>query len=160
MKKACLVIFMLLLLVAGQSCAAEIWTATVTEVVDGDTLLVKRASKPECIRLAGIDAPESDQSGGPRACYLARDMAKVGDTVQVRALARDKYGRIIAWVSTADGRDMSRTLVTLGAAWAECKELRPVQKRAQDAHIGIWAVPDPIHPRHWRKGDRAKAGIK
>ena len=80
--------------------------ATVTRVVDGDTIIVSLDGRSERVRLIGIDTPETVSPVKPVQCYgkQASDHMKAllppGTAVQlVRDVeARDVYGRLLAYV--------------------------------------------------------------
>ncbi len=76
----------------------------VSRVVDGDTLEVEGIGR---IRLRGLDTPEvygQVESGGPRASAYMKHLAE-GKDVNVELLnEKDKYGRNIAHVYSADGK--------------------------------------------------------
>ncbi|MGE0179006.1 MAG: thermonuclease family protein [Sphingomonas sp.] len=92
---------------------------TVAWVADGDTM---RCRGGQLVRLAGIDAPERGACPRWRRCVEGN-----GDAARraLIALARNRtfrcapvgrsYNRVVAWCS-ADGRDLSCTMVAAGAA--------------------------------------------
>jgi len=82
-----------------------------------------RAASGERIRIAGIDAPETQRgqakcrreiAAGRAATATARGLLQ-GRTVRLGRLGRS-YNRTVARV-TLDGRDVAGALVRLGAAW-------------------------------------------
>ena len=101
--------------------------ATVTEVVDGDTIGVRARiwlgqSIAVRVRVAGIDAPELRG-----ACALETAMARrardevtrraLGQDVQLWEIAYDKYGgRVVARVTLPDGADLAGALLEAGLA--------------------------------------------
>lgn len=103
--------------------------ATVIDVVDGDTLVVRAhiwldQSVETRIRLLGIDAPEKrgrcpeERAGAARAEAFVRDVV-LGREVRLRDLHHDKYGgRVLARIETADGADLGDALVRLRLARA------------------------------------------
>jgi micrococcal nuclease len=78
-------------------------------VPDGDTVYVRTADQRERVRLIGIDTPERGECDAGKATALARRLALgravelVGDPTQAR---RDRFGRLLAYVSLPDGRDL------------------------------------------------------
>lgn len=109
----------------------------VARVIDGDTLVVA-SSPPVTVRVLGIDCPELHanakcfrdereglgdcRAGLPRgraAATRARELV-AGAAVTLEParpgveLARDRYGRTLAYVRLPDGRDFGLVLVTEG----------------------------------------------
>jgi endonuclease YncB( thermonuclease family) len=78
-------------------------SATVVRVLDGDTVILDvdlgfyMRARMSC-RLAGINAPEHNQPGGPEAKAALTELLSRGD-VTVRSVHADKYaGRFDAYV--------------------------------------------------------------
>jgi micrococcal nuclease len=110
----------------GNGAACEGGSARVVTVVDGDTIKVRLADGTrETVRLVGIDTPESRRPGTPVECgakraaselrrlVLRRDVELVRDRTQA---ARDRYGRMLAYVDVA-ARDAGEEMVRRG--WAK-----------------------------------------
>jgi endonuclease YncB( thermonuclease family) len=126
-------------------------------VVDGDTIRI--AGVP--IRLAGIDAPEkaqtcTDPNGGAWLCGAAatrqlRERIR-GQNVTCRPRALDRYGRVVATCSLADGSDLNAWLVRGGWAVASGFSRIYVSEEAEAiaAKRGIWAGSF-ITPAEWRR---------
>lgn len=130
--------------------------ATVTGVTDGDTIRVRIAGQPdERVRLIGVDSPELDD-----AREKVRFMAFLAKRFAYSRLyqapvellpgpeTRDSYGRLLAFVRTADGRIFNVTLVREGYATAFLKfpfdealrrELKAAETEARRAGRGLWA---------------------
>jgi micrococcal nuclease len=129
----------------------------VTHVVDGDTLDVEIGDTEERVRLIGVDTPESVAPNRPVQCYGAEASAYLASLVPegtpVRlerdAVARDQYGRLLAYVYRADD-DMlvNRALieqgyadaVTYGDNEALYPELVAAEAAARDGGRGLWGV--------------------
>jgi micrococcal nuclease len=93
---------------------------TVTYVVDGDTLDVRLAGGgQEWVRLIGIDTPERGACYASNATAAARRFAS-GRRVVLRSDAtqdtRDRYGRLLAYVSVDGKNDLGYRLVRDGYA--------------------------------------------
>ena len=125
-------------------------------VIDGDTIEISG----QRIRLAGIDAPESRQSCGPRAetwpCGRRAAMAladRVGTrTVRCAQQGKDRYRRLIA-VCRAGGEDLSAWMVEEGWAMAYrrySKSYVTAEDEARMSGRGIWQGPF-IPPWEYRK---------
>jgi micrococcal nuclease len=100
--------------------------ATVVTVIDGDTLEVRIAGRHERVRLIGIDTPETVhptkpvECFGPEASTRTAELLPVGSVVLLQrdVEARDRYDRLLAYVTTADGTDVNVALVQEGFAEA------------------------------------------
>lgn len=126
--------------------------ATVTRVVDGDSLWVRpeAGAPPLRLRLVGVDAPEICQPHGAesRDALTAR-LALAGRQVRVRLLGRDSYERWLAQVRTADG-DVAAWLVHQGLAWNDGAFARQ-EHAARRQRLGVFAQPEPERPRDFRR---------
>ena len=93
--------------------------ATVISIGDGDTLRVEEAGRKLTIRVACIDAPEMAQAPyGQQARQALQTLLPVGSTVTLKIQTKDRYGRTVAEVFSADGRNAGLTLVQQGNAFA------------------------------------------
>jgi endonuclease YncB( thermonuclease family) len=138
-------------------------SAKVVGITDGDTIVVADAAgTQESVRLAGIDAPEHDQSFGSQSTqYLASLVS--GKNVTLECENERSYGRIICKVLLSDGDDASLDQVKAGMAW-HYKQYEDEQSAAdRDAYaasecgamkskIGLWSDPHPILPQDFRHG--------
>lgn len=143
-------------LVLPAQAAAQLWQARVQYVVDGDTLFVTPAAggRRVKLRLRGMDAPESCQPGGEAARRVLRALAQ-GEQVQVRVLARDRYGRSVADVWRAsDGVNLAERMVSEGWAWSDARKDSPYamqQVAAQVARRGVFAQAGALRPAEFRR---------
>ena len=129
--------------------------ATVTKVVDGDTIEVRVGGEEEKVRLIGIDTPETHGPGGLRECFgaeatrRAEALLPAGTGVRlVRDVEpRDRYGRLLAYVyRTEDGLFVNLALAVEGYAAtltyppnvAHAKELDAATRTARRADRGLW----------------------
>ncbi len=112
---AILPLFLGIALVASHALAAD-FTGRVVGVSDGDTITVLHNGKGERIRLHGIDCPEKRQAFGKRA-KQATSRLVYGQTVTVRDMGQDRYGRTVGEVLLPDGRNLNHDLVKAGFAW-------------------------------------------
>jgi micrococcal nuclease len=138
-------------------------------VVDGDTLEVELGDETEPVRLIGIDTPESVATDRPNECYgeeaSEQLAALIPEGTQVRLErdleARDRYGRLLAYVYRADdGLFVNHDLVAGGFAeampyppnTAREADFYTAQTAAQQANAGLWGacgsadVPLPNQP--------------
>ncbi len=123
---------------------------SVKTVYDGDTILLENGEK---VRYLGIDAPEIDHDGGRSGylAYAARDLnqAAIGGN-KVRLVpdreARDRHGRLLAYVFLEDGTMLNALLVRRGLAHVLRKMpndrywdlLLGKQREAMREKVGIW----------------------
>jgi endonuclease YncB( thermonuclease family) len=140
----------------------------VERVVDGDTLDIAG----QRIRLAGIDAPEWDQTctepdGGLWRCgAAATDLLASsvrGQRVACRPEARDRYDRIVATCSADGGGhgDLGEALVEAGLALGTDR-YRSDEAKARERALGMWRGKFAT-PAQWRAGagrdDQTERGI-
>lgn len=135
----------------------------VTRVSDGDTVWVTDAAGKHKIRLAKIDAPESDQPYGKESTkFLSRLV--YGKVVEVEWMGRDRYGRILGIVylkRDAVKVDVNLEMVKTGNAWHysyhdNMAAYVEAENDARTAKRGLWASPNPINPYQWRKVKRGR----
>ncbi len=72
----------------------------VKSIIDGDTIIISNGVR---VRLRNLDTPERGHTGYEQA---KRDLAKIippGTPVTVCSYARDKFGRLVADVSSKSG---------------------------------------------------------
>lgn len=133
----------------------DTWTGRCVGVSDGDTISVILNSKPQKIRLYGIDAPESKQAFGTRAKQFTSQMV-FGKAVTVYSKGKDRYNRVLGWVFV--GRTcVNAEIVKNGLAWwykqyspKEVK-LQQLESEARTAKRGLWADKAPVAPWNFRK---------
>ncbi len=132
-------------------------TATIIEVIDGDTVVVGLSGRDETVRLLGIDTPETKHPTTPPECFgaeaSARTAALLAPGTEVRlerdVEARDMFGRLLAYVhTTAEGTFVNLALVREGAAdvliispnQAYATDLRAAAAEAREAGRGLWGA--------------------
>lgn len=148
-----LLLCLVLCCAAGSVLAAE-FSAKVIAVLDGDTVLVKRANGLVKIRLAEIDAPEKAQTFGETSRRSLSDMVS-GKQVRIVSQAVDQYGRMVAHLAV-NGLDVNAEQIRRGMAWEYSnyhsnRALIALQEEARQAPRGLWALSDPVPPWEWRK---------
>ncbi|UHA74445.1 thermonuclease family protein [Paenibacillus sp. 481] len=129
--------------------------ATVTDVVDGDTIEIEMDGKTEKVRLLLVDTPETKhphkpvQPFGPEASNYAKKQLQDRDVeVEIDVSARDKYGRLLAYI-WVDGKLFNEELLREGLARVAyvyppnvkyVDQFREVQAEAHKAERGIWSI--------------------
>lgn len=108
------------------------YKATVRSVHDGDTIHadislgfgLSKGSEDSMpgvlLRLAGCNARELSEDGGPEARERLKELLPVGTQVVLRTIKPDKFGgRYDAQIELPDGRDLVAVLIAEGwvAAW-------------------------------------------
>jgi len=144
-------------------------TATVERVVDGDTLEISLNGLKEKIRLIGVDTPESHQSAkldrdaertgqdkqtiralGKQATAFTQSLAPPGTTIRLEhgQEARDRYGRVLAFVWLPDGTMLNEQIICQGFGNAYTRfpfkqeymdRFRACEQEARAAKRGLWA---------------------
>jgi micrococcal nuclease len=135
--------------------------ATVTRVVDGDTLWLQasatssgKKSKPFKLRLQGIDAPESCQAWGAQAT-AALSARVLHQRVQVQTRSKDDYDRTLGNIRL-QGEDISAWMVSQGHAWSyryrrSNGPYADQELTAKTAKRGLFAETAAQEPRWFRK---------
>ena len=129
-------------------------TATVTRVVDGDTIDISPSVEGlSRVRLIGMDTPEvyrGTQPYGAEASAFAKQ-ALEGQEVGLELDARkvDPFGRLLAYVHLPDGKMFNETLLEEG--YAQVATFPPnarytdrfleAQRGARAASRGLWGLP-------------------
>lgn len=165
--RSTLLLLTLLLVTALAAQAGEdapLLQGTVTWIYDGDTLEVDPFGK---VRLIGIDTPE--QKNSSRDHYLIRQgvsaarqramsqAAKQFNISEVKGRtvtlnldqpARDRHGRLLAYVELPDGRVLNRVLIEKGYAVVYRRfsfklkdDFLAAEALARERKVGLWGEP-------------------
>jgi micrococcal nuclease len=125
--------------------------ATVTRVVDGDTIDVTINGQTHTVRYIGIDTPESTTQ---QDCFGKEASARNGELVSGQTVelemdvsATDQYGRLVRYVYVG-GSMVNETLVREGYALAYTfppdvkysERFIAAQVQARDAGAGLWSA--------------------
>ncbi len=129
--------------------------ATVVRVVDGDTIVARVDGVEEKVRLIGIDTPETKKEDSPVECFgpeasaFTAGLLPPGTPVHLErdVEARDRYGRLLAYVYLADGTFVNLTIVREG--YASVLTIAPnvthagkfvaAARAAEAADAGLWS---------------------
>ncbi len=125
---------------------AEIQNATVTRVIDGDTIVVEMEGVEYHLRYIGIDSPESGQVNAATATKVNEELV-LGKTVMLikDVSETDSFGRLLRYVFVGE-TFVNYQLVIKGAAhsgsWPPDTACDSVfvaaEKTAKINHAGIW----------------------
>jgi endonuclease YncB( thermonuclease family) len=146
-------------LVSRNDFGFQVTWATVSRVIDGDTVELSTGQK---VRYLGIDTPELTY---PRECYALEAYQKNRELVEGKRVAlrkdvseTDRYGRLLRYVYLPNGEMVNAILVREGYALAAT--IPPdvmfadlfvrLEREAREAGRGLWgpacqATPTPTH---------------
>lgn len=150
----------------GDKASNETYNASVTDVVDGDTIDVRYRGREDTVRLLGVDTPEVHTDNNPeeynfsntiqnRAC-LERYGEKASNFVKQNtgnklnliidpdSERRGDYDRLLAYVNS-ENKSINRALLEEGLArvyisdFSMKEEYLEIQKEAQEKDKGLWS---------------------
>lgn len=129
---------------------------SVTEVTDGDTILVSDGTEFISVRVIGIDAPETVYAPGGPECFntdatLEADRLLAGQTVTLSSDPTqdlfDQYNRLLAYITLPDGRDFGEVMVEggyaeeytyRGRAYINQAAYKAAAEAAENKGLGVW----------------------
>lgn len=130
--------------------------ATMLKVIDGDTIRIRIGARPETVRLIGVNTPETKHPTKPVECFgpeaSAHTTSLLAPGTQVAlvrdAEARDRYGRLLAYVFRASD-ELFVNLELLSGGWGVPMSIEPNTSNearfaaaaldAEAANLGLWA---------------------
>ncbi len=124
-------------------------------VMDGDSLWFTPTGQAAIeVRLADMDAPELCQPHG-REAKAALAALVLNKPAQLRGVARDRYGRLVARMAV-DGVEVATRMVEQGHAWSargrnDRGPLKKQERMARALARGLHAVPGAVLPRDYRR---------
>lgn len=129
-------------------------TYRVTEVTDGDTIIVDMDGRSEKVRFIGVDTPELHHPKRPVQCFAdaAREFTAgliADQPVRLQADPeddnRDLYQRLLRYVYLPDGTLVNTELIRQGYGFAytyfpftKLEEARALEREAREAKRGLW----------------------
>lgn len=132
----------------------------VLSVIDGDTFVLGLEGQARelldtdsiHVRLLGIDAPELLNSA-PYSYEATDHLRALIEKKRVELTfdteIYDKYGRLLAYVSTEDSRDPAREILSKGLAvitktfsFSSKKDYESIEEVARLQSLGIWSLPE------------------
>ncbi len=150
--------FIIVLLALSPAVFAADLSGGVVGIADGDTFTLLTSDKQQVkIRLAEIDAPESNQPYGNKSKQKLSELI-FGKDVRVVVQTTDRYGRTVGTPYVGE-LDVCKEMVHVGAAWVYRqyvvdRSLFDVENDARAARRGIWGLSESeqIEPWNWRRG--------
>src|SRR5688500_5235786 len=133
----------------------------VTEVIDGDTIMVADdQQKTYIIRLAGIDAPEINQDYGKKARQFLSELV-LEKNVTASTSKMDRNGEYVGKVLVY-GQDVGLEMVIAGFAWHYKQYVNEQSDRdrqlfeaaefhARKSRFNLWNASKPLAPWEFRK---------
>ena len=161
-KKALLmIVFLIPLSLVLQTANSSHLPAKIVSIIDGDTIKIDRDGKQITVRLACIDAPETQQRGGKASSRRLEELIPIGTKIKLRMITEDRYGRQVAEVYQGD-RLINLQMVEDGQALVyedyidpcDAQRYREAQRSAEGLKVGVWSLDDPIEPWAYRRGKR------
>lgn len=131
--------------------------ATVVSTGDGDTLRVNDGRKTVTVRLGCIDAPErSQRPHGQMAANRLRQLLPKGQTVELRTIDQDRYGRTVAEVYV-NNQSINLQMVRDGMALlyrqysknCDANQFIQAEQQAKQQGLGIWNPSNPLQVMPW-----------
>ena len=128
----------------------------VTEVVDGDTIKVRKGGEEQTVRLLGIDTPELAHGDKKRECFARNATSFVRNRIQdqrvvlVRDYSQkntDAYDRLLRYVSLPDNeRSLNYMLIaqgygfeyTFNVPYKRQDLFQSAEQNAREGQNGLW----------------------
>lgn len=145
-------------------CSGSTTDYKVVKISDGDTIGIVKDNKTIKIRIAEIDCPEKGQPYGNNAKQFTAKLV-FDQRVQIKVIKEhDQYGRVVAEVILADGRNLGHELVKAGLAWhykqfSKSIELENLENDARINKRGLWQDANPEPPWEYRKKEHERRRI-
>ena len=133
----------------------------VVKIYDGDTMTLRcpDSSEDVKVRMYCIDTPEMRQK--PWGTVARDHLRQRSDQwVQLVAVDRDRYGRVVGEVYNQDGENLNLMQVRDGQAavyqqYCDKPEYQRAEQQAREEKLGIWAKRGlQQRPWDWRKQQR------
>lgn len=153
-----IIIIILTIITLAAPVLAGNYRATVTKIIDGDTLIIDDGIKQRKVHLAFIDCPETSQPFGRKAADFSRIKVlnkDVGIITKGRKFGGEKLAEIVLLGS---GKSLNYLLIKNGLAWPD-NEWSTVlatnlHNKARAQKTGLWSQASPVAPWQLRGNDR------
>lgn len=137
--------------------------AFVHKMPDGDTVTCSYTDEDgqpatTRVRIYAIDCPETAQNFGPEARQIGQALL-YNKHVTLHPKTVDRYGRLVADVTTDEGLNYSEYMLQKGAAWHykaydKNPHLAQLEIEAKESSIGLWSYARPQPPWDYRRRRR------
>ncbi|MBB6454740.1 micrococcal nuclease [Salirhabdus euzebyi] len=134
-------------------------------VIDGDTVKIKWNGQEESVRFLLVDTPETShpqlgkQPFGEEAKAYVEELLAGSKTILIEkdVSERDKYGRLLMYVYTTEGKSIQESLLEEGLARVAyvyapntkyVDKYREIELEAKNRGVGIWSVDGYAHIGH------------
>lgn len=138
--------------------------AKVTEVVDGDTIVVNFGRRSEHVRFIGVDTPETVDPKRPKGCFGDEASAftksllprRTEVRLELDTEPRDRFGRLLAYVYRSHdavfiNAELARagyaTTLTMPPNITYADEFRSLVATARQENRGLWRACPPMDLR-------------
>lgn len=120
----------------------------VTRVIDGDTIEIETGER---VRLICINTPETGEKGYKEAKDFLTDLILNKEVKLVLDITeKDKYGRLLRYIYSKDGRFVNELIVRLGYGVtypygqdiALCPRIENAERLAEESKLGIWEIEE------------------
>jgi micrococcal nuclease len=143
----------------ARAASAEPVSATVLKVVDGDTVEAQFSADghTERLRLIGTDAPELVDPQKPVQCFAREALAHAHQLLDGQSVsldgdpsqdARDRFGRLLVYVTLPDGSLFNQRMIaegfaheyTRGVPYQRQADFKAAEQQAHDQGLGFWSA--------------------
>lgn len=147
----------------SRSRGAALPLAKVVSTGDGDTIRVNQGGQTITLRLACVDAPEMAQAPwGQQSANRLQQLLPIGQTVRLRVIDRDQYGRTVAEVFKGN-QSVNLQIVREGMAvvyrqylnGCNSNQYLQAEVEAKQKKRGYWKQNNPVMPWDFRRANRA-----
>ena len=135
---------------------AQKFSVKVVGITDGDTFtVINRDNLQLKVRIYGIDAPEKKQPFGNKSKEYLSSLI-YGKEIFIDVKSTDRYGRLVSYVFTPNGEDVSLLMLNQGMAW-HFKEYDSTEKYSNAEQVakgkknGLWSDASPVAPWIFRR---------
>ena len=145
---------------------------TMTRVIDGDTVEIETSGGPfrqlqkERVRLYGIDAPETSQSGGKDSTEHLKRLIGSNRKMWMDKVDTDQYGRTVGLIYRRKNRpedSYNYMMIRDGQAWSymarsqDRQRFKSAEEVAARHGWGLWKKGNAAAPWDYRQDEKRKA---